>query len=58
MTEHTFLALLLAVSILEAATAIVVAVYYGYRIHKSAERTEGLTAATYLEAKKALTQAR
>jgi hypothetical protein len=58
MSDHAFLASVLAVVSLETLVAIVVAVYYGYQIRKSVERTEGLTAATYLEAKKALSQSR
>ena len=58
MSDHTFLALLLAVSVLEVLVMSLVLGYFGYQIHKSAERIEGLTAATYLEARKALSQSR
>ena len=58
MSDHAFLALMLAVVVFETLVSVAVAGYYGYQIRKSVERTEALTAATYLEAKKALTQAR
>jgi hypothetical protein len=54
MTEHTFHAVvLLLVASLNAWVG-----YLAYRVHRSAERIEGLTAATFLEARKALERSR
>jgi hypothetical protein len=58
MSEHAFLAVMLAVVALQGLVAVVAAGYFGYQIRKSVERTEDLTGATYLEAKKALSQSR
>lgn len=58
MTEHGFLAAMLA---LVAAEVLVVALVLGsmaYRVHKKSEQIEGVTAAIYLEARKILTQIR
>lgn len=58
MTEHGFLAAMLAVVGLEGVVAIVVALYIGYRVYKKSEQIEGVTAAIYLEARKILSQTR
>lgn len=54
MTEHWFMAIMLGVVGLEG----LVAIYVAYRVYRISERIEGLTAATYLEARKALSQPR
>lgn len=54
MTEHWFLALMLALVALECLAAL----YLVYRVHRRSERIEGLTAAVYLEARKILEQSR
>lgn len=54
VTEHAFMSALLFLEFI----GIVFMGYLVYRVHRSAERIEGLTAATYLEARKALTQQR
>lgn len=54
MTEHAFLAAMLAVVGLEG----LIALYIGYRVHKKSEHIEGVTAAIYLEARKILNQLR
>jgi hypothetical protein len=56
MTEHGFLAAMLALSILEVAILGLVLGYFTYRILRNSERIEGITAATYLEVKKFLGQ--
>jgi len=58
MTEHGFLATMLALSILEVAILGLVLGYFTYRILRNSERVEGITAATYLEVKKFLGQLR
>jgi hypothetical protein len=52
VTEHAFMSALLAVSVLETAFVG----YLAYKAYRSGQQIEGLTAATYLEARKALTQ--
>ena len=54
MSEHWFLAAMLAVVGLET----LVAIYLAYRAFRISERIEGLTAATYLEAREILSQLR
>jgi hypothetical protein len=54
MTEHGFMVAMLALGLLET----LVAIYLAYRVYRSAEQIEGLTAATYLEARKALERLR
>jgi hypothetical protein len=54
VTEHWFLAAMLAVVGLET----LVAFYLAYRAFRISERSERLTAATYLEARKILSQLR
>ncbi len=56
MTEHGFLAAMLALSIFEVAVLGLVLGYFTYRIFRKSERVEGITAATYLEVKKFLGQ--
>jgi len=58
MTEHGFLATMLAVVIFEALAGNLALGYLVYRVYRMSERTEGLIAATYLEAKRALEQHR
>jgi hypothetical protein len=53
MTEHTFLAGLLGFVILQVSFVG----YLAYRAHRSAQQIEGLTAATFLEARKVLIRA-
>ena len=50
MSEHAFLAAVLAF----VALLNVFGLYLVYRVHQSSQQIEGLTAATYLEARKAL----
>jgi hypothetical protein len=54
MIEHWFLAVILAVVGLEGAACCSMA----YRAFRRSERIEALTAAAYLEARKALSQPR
>jgi hypothetical protein len=54
MIEHWFMAVMLAVIGLEGAACCVMA----YKALRRSERIEALTAATYLEARKALGQSR
>jgi hypothetical protein len=54
MTEHAFLAAMLAVLGLE----VLALGYMTYRVHRIAERAEGLSAATFLEVRKILNQPR
>ena len=58
MTEHGFLGALLAVAIVVAVAGNLALGYLVYRVYRMSERTEGLIAATYLEAKRALEQHR
>ena len=50
MTEHWFLALMLFGVGVETAYVG----YLAYKVYRSSQQIEGLTAATYLEARKAL----
>lgn len=52
VTEHWFMIAMLAVVGLEGLASI----YLVYLVFRKSERIEGLTAAVYLEARKALTQ--
>jgi hypothetical protein len=54
MTEHTFLAVMLAFAIL----CNVYVAYLVYRVVRSSRQIEGLTAATYLEARRSLERLR
>jgi hypothetical protein len=54
MIEHWFLAAMLAVVGLEAG----VCCFMAYKVLRRSEQIEALTAATYLEARKALTPSR
>jgi hypothetical protein len=54
MIEHGFLAAMLALVGLE----VLVSIYLAYRISRVLERVEGISAATYLEVRKALGQPR
>ena len=54
MTEHWFMTLMLAVVGLEGA----VCCFMAYKALRRSEQIEALTAATYLEARKALSQSR
>ena len=58
MTEHSFQSLMLAVVIFEALAGNLALGYLVYRVYRMSERTEGLVAATYLEARRALEQHR
>ena len=49
---------MLAVVVFEALAGNIVLGYLVYRVYRMSERTEGLTAATYLEARRALEQHR
>lgn len=54
MTEHMFMvAMLVFVAILG-----VVGLYIGYRVHRMSQQIEGITAATFLEARRVLSQYR
>jgi ABC-type spermidine/putrescine transport system permease subunit II len=54
MTEHWFMTAMLAFVVLQVAFVAVLA----YKVFRRSERIEALTAATYLEARKALSQSR
>ena len=58
MTEHNFLAAMLVAAIVVGAVGDVLLGYLAYRVYRKSERTEGLIAATYLEARRALEQHR
>jgi len=58
MSEHAFLALMLAVCCLEAFALGVVIVYFEYRTRKSLQQIEGVSAAVFLEVRKVLSQSR
>ena len=58
MTEHGFLATMLAVVGLEVVMLGLVLGYFTYRISRILDRVEGVTAATFLEARKVLGQPR
>jgi len=54
MTEHWFMTVMLAFVVLQVAFVAILA----YKALRRSERIEALTAATYLEARKALSQSR
>ena len=54
MTEHWFMAAILAVNCLET----LVAIYLAYKVYRRSEQLEGLMAATYLEARRSLEKLR
>ena len=56
MTDHGFLAAMLFAAISVGVAGDLVLGYLAYRVYRMSERTEGLIAATYLEAHKALQQ--
>lgn len=58
MTEHNFLALMLALVGGEILILGVVLGYFTYRISRILERVEGVGAATFLEVRRALSQPR
>jgi hypothetical protein len=58
MTEHGFLAVMLAVVVAQVAGLGLVLGYFTYRIHQILERMEGVGAATFLEVRKILSQSR
>jgi len=58
MTEHGFLALMLAIVASEVVVLGLGLGYFTYRIHQILERAEGVGAATFLEVRKILGQSR
>lgn len=54
VTEHWFMASILAVNCLET----LVAIYLAYKVYRRSEQLEGLMAATYLEARRSLERLR
>jgi hypothetical protein len=58
MTEHGFLAVMLAVVGLEVVLLGLGLAYFGYRISGVLDRIEGVSAATFLEVRKVLGQSR
>ena len=54
MSEHTLLAAMLVF----VALLTVVGLYMGYLVHQTSQRLEGITAATFLEVRKVLSQHR
>lgn len=58
MSEHGFLAAMLLVAIVVAAAGVVIPGYLAYRIYRKSDHLEGLIAATYLDARRALEQHR
>ena len=58
MTEHGFLAPMLAVVGFEVVVLGLVLGYLTYRISRILDRVEGVTAATFLEVRKVLGQSR
>jgi len=58
MSEHSLLMWGLVALGLEVLGVAFIAAYFGYRSKRSSEHLDGLIAATYLEARKALTQQR
>ena len=58
MTEHGFLASMLAVVGFEVVVLGLVLGYLTYRISRILDRVEGVTAATFLEVQKVLGQTR
>ena len=57
-TEHGAIVTLLVLSIVIAVVGMSWLGFLVYRVHRMSERAEGLTAATYLEAKRTLEQHR
>jgi hypothetical protein len=58
MSEHGFLAAMLALVGFEVAVLGLVLGYFTYRISRILERVEGVGAATFLEVQKVLSQPR
>jgi hypothetical protein len=58
MSDHAFLAAMLVVAISIGVIGDLLLGYLAYRVYRMSERSEGLIAATYLEARKALPQQR
>ena len=58
MTEHGFLAAMLALVGFEVAVLGLVLGYFNYRISRILERVEGVGAATFLEVRKVLSPPR
>lgn len=58
MTEHGFLALMLALIVVLVVVHGLVLGYFTYRIYQILERMEGVGAATLLEVRKVLSQSR
>jgi hypothetical protein len=58
MTEHGFLAVMLAVVVFEVVRGGLVLAYFTYRISRVLERVEGVGAATFLEVREVLGQSR
>ena len=58
MTEHGFLAAMLAVVGLEVVLLGLGLAYFGYRISRVLDRIEGVSTATFLEVRKVLGQSR
>ena len=56
MSDHGFLAAMLFAAISIGVIGDLFLAYVAYRVCRMSERTEGLIAATYLEARKALQQ--
>ena len=54
MSEHTFLAAMLGF----VAPLTVIGLYMGYRVHQTSQHLDGITAATFLEVRKVLSQHR
>ena len=52
------MAVMLAVVGLEGLIALLIALYFGFRISRKSDQIEGVTAAIYLEARKILSQLR
>jgi hypothetical protein len=58
MSEHGFLAVMLAVVVFEVVLLGLGLAYFGYRISRVLGRVEGVGAATFLEVRKVLGQPR
>lgn len=58
MTEHGFLAAMLALVALEVVAVALGLGYISYRIFRIAERVEGVGAATFLEVRRVLDRSR
>ena len=58
MTDHAFLAAMLALIGLQVLVLGLVLGYFTYRIWRTIERMEGVGAATFLEVRKVLGQSR